>query len=128
MPGFLCLLFSLFIAYLSISLFFLFFPQFFIKKNRNSFIQNIFKTKPFQVIGHRGGLKEVPENTFAGVELAIKNQTSFELDVQKTKDGKLVLCHDYYLERLTGQKKNISELNYDEIEPLLDNVYNSYDD
>lgn len=79
-------------------------------------------------MGHRGGLKENPENTMAGVEYVIKNNISLELDIQKTKDGKYILCHDSYLHRLTGQKNYVYELNYSEIEPLLDNIYNSYDD
>lgn len=32
------------------------------------------------------------------------------------------------MHRLTGQQKYVSELTYDEIHPVLDHVYNSYDD
>lgn len=81
MTGFFCLLIYLFLAYLVISFFFLLFPQFYIKKNTNFFIRSVLNAKPFCVIAHRGGLKEFPENTFEGVEYAIKNQTSLELDV-----------------------------------------------
>lgn len=53
-------------------------------------------------MGHRGGLMENPENTMAGVEDAIKKNFCIELDLQKSKDGRFFLCHDHFLERITG--------------------------
>lgn len=54
------------------------------------------------IFAHRGGCFEVPENSMAGVENAIKNDWSLELDLNKTKDGKFILAHDANLKRLTG--------------------------
>src|SRR5438128_789012 len=43
-------------------------------------------------IGHRGAAGLAPENTFAGFDLALAlGVDGIETDVQKTKDGKLVL-------------------------------------
>lgn len=53
-------------------------------------------------MGHRGGLLEVVENSMDGVELTVSKEIGLECDVVKTKDGKYILCHDNYLERLTG--------------------------
>lgn len=49
------------------------------------------------------------------------------MDLVKTKDGKFVLCHDIHLERITGQKCDAHEINYSEIQPVLDNIFIPYD-
>ena len=41
-----------------------------------------------------------------------------ELDVQQTKDGRIIVIHDSNLKRITGLKKNVWELTYDEINAL----------
>lgn len=54
----------------------------------------------FRIIAHRGASAYAPENTMAAFQLAQKMQrTEFELDVQMSVDGKLVICHDLTLER-----------------------------
>ncbi|MGP3968934.1 glycerophosphodiester phosphodiesterase [Streptomyces sp. 6N223] len=59
------------------------------------------------VIAHRGSSGMAPENTAAAIELAIDQNADFvEIDVQRTKDGKLVNFHDCTLERTT----NVEEL------------------
>lgn len=46
------------------------------------------------VIAHRGSSGIAPENTAAAVKAAIKQDADFvEIDVQRTKDGKLVNFH-----------------------------------
>ena len=42
----------------------------------------------------------------------------FEIDVQLTKDGEVVVCHDDDLIRTTGRKIEISQCDYDELPPL----------
>lgn len=116
---------TLFLLYWAVSFFFLLFPMFKIKKP-NQIMRAYLKAKPFMVVAHRGGLMEHPENTISGVEEAIKKKYNIELDLQKSKDGKFFLCHDDFLERITGQTKNASDLNYNEINPVVDNVYTSY--
>ncbi|AJP02964.1 hydrolase [Streptomyces cyaneogriseus subsp. noncyanogenus] len=54
------------------------------------------------VIAHRGSSGMAPENTAAAVDLAIEQRSDFvEIDVQRTKDGKLVNFHDCTMERTT---------------------------
>lgn len=65
------------------------------------------------------GSAESLENTLSAFRHALKSGTDlFELDVQLTKDGKVVVSHDSTLLRSAGINKNISELNYEEIPPL----------
>ncbi|MEU3274319.1 glycerophosphodiester phosphodiesterase family protein [Saccharomonospora sp. NPDC006951] len=54
------------------------------------------------VIAHRGSSGVAPENTTAALGKAIEQGADFvEIDVQRTKDGKLVNFHDCTLERTT---------------------------
>src|SRR5260370_38201699 len=56
-----------------------------------------------KVIGHRGAASLAPENTFAGFDMALAmGVDGIETDVQRTKDGKLVLYHDDLLDKTTN--------------------------
>ncbi|WP_424768747.1 glycerophosphoryl diester phosphodiesterase membrane domain-containing protein [Paenibacillus sp. sgz302251] len=71
------------------------------------------------VSAHRGDMQEAPENSMAAVRSAIeKGFDSVEIDVQLTKDGIVVLHHDYTLRRMTGSTKRVSELTYAEVAEL----------
>ncbi|ASN04132.1 glycerophosphodiester phosphodiesterase [Virgibacillus necropolis] len=49
---------------------------------------------------HRGSLTEAPENTLPAMEKAIEhNVKAIELDVQLTKDNRLIVVHDHNLTR-----------------------------
>lgn len=61
-------------------------------------------------IAHRGlHAAGVPENSLAAFERAISRGMPFELDVQRTADGQLVIFHDAVLDRLTGSSGSIAE-------------------
>ncbi len=60
----------------------------------------------------------IPENSLKAFKLAEENNFAIELDVQITKDKKLVIYHNYDTEELCGIKKIIAENNYDEIKNL----------
>ena len=61
------------------------------------------------VYGHRGAAGEAPENTIAGFQHAIERGTRhFELDVQMSKDGKLVVVHDNKVNRTTFCRGNVN--------------------
>src|ERR1041385_6459710 len=60
------------------------------------------KTTKF-VIGHRGACAYAPENTIPSYQLAIKQGAEYvEQDLQISKDGVLVCCHDPFLERISN--------------------------
>jgi len=54
------------------------------------------------LIAHRGASYKAPESTAPAVKMALKSGIDYiELDLQRTKDGKLVIFHDQNLLRLT---------------------------
>lgn len=59
-----------------------------------------------KVVAHRGASAEAPENTLAAVRRAIaRDADTVEVDVQRTKDGALVLLHDTSLARTTNVRR-----------------------
>ncbi|QKW40159.1 glycerophosphodiester phosphodiesterase [Actinomadura sp. NAK00032] len=57
-------------------------------------------------VAHRGASAAAPENTLAAFTLAkAQNADMFELDVQETKDHKLVIMHDTTLARTTNAEQ-----------------------
>jgi glycerophosphoryl diester phosphodiesterase len=72
-----------------------------------------------KVIGHRGAAGLAPENTFAGFDLALAlGVDGIETDVQKTKDGILVLFHDDLLDRTTNGVGVLQEASWQELRQL----------
>ena len=68
---------------------------------------------------HRGASEYYPENTlssfYAGIDMGA---LGIETDVQKTKDGVLVLFHDDNTKRVTGLDSAVSHLTYEELMTL----------
>ena len=59
---------------------------------------------------HRGlHGKSIPENSIAAFELACQRGYGIELDVQLSKDGKVMVFHDYTLNRMTGMDGKVCE-------------------
>ena len=72
-----------------------------------------------KVIGHRGAASLAPENTFAGFDLAIEiGVDALETDVQRTKDGTLVLFHDARIERTTNGSGWLQHMSWRELHDL----------
>lgn len=68
---------------------------------------------------HRGDSLEAPENSLAAVRSSVEQGIdAVEIDVQLTKDGVVVLHHDYNLQRMAGVPKRVNELTYDEVARL----------
>ncbi len=71
------------------------------------------------VTAHRGGARMAPENTLSSMKYAIDALADVaEIDVQETKDGKIVLLHDTNLKRTTGFNANIWDVTYDQVSQL----------
>lgn len=69
-----------------------------------------------QVIAHRGGAAEAPENTWAAVEhTAGLGLAWMETDLRVTSDRVVVLSHDPGLARTTGEDVLIRDLAWDEL-------------
>jgi len=64
------------------------------------------------IYAHRGARGDAPENTMSAFKKALlMNADGIELDVQLTKDGELVICHDHTIDRTsngTGWIKDFS--------------------
>lgn len=78
-------------------------------------------------IAHRGASDEVAENTLASLRRAIAHDVDLvEIDVQRTRDGAVVLMHDSTLLRTTNVREvfphrgpwRVGDLTYDEIRRL----------
>ena len=68
---------------------------------------------PVLTIAHRGASAYAPENTLAALRTAIEIRCDMaEVDVQRTRDGVLVLVHDTDLARTTGSRKKVAALTY----------------
>lgn len=72
----------------------------------------------FQPVGHRGLCRHAPENTLAGFAACIDLKIGFELDVRRSRDGRLVCIHDDTLDRTTNGSGKVSEQTLDELRQL----------
>ncbi|MEU9120697.1 glycerophosphodiester phosphodiesterase family protein [Streptomyces sp. NPDC048506] len=80
-----------------------------------------------ETVAHRGASSYAPENTLASIDEAARLGIEWvENDVQRTKDGELVILHDNSLARTTNVKKvfpdrspwNVADFTLKEIEKL----------
>jgi len=89
-----------------------------------------------QIWTHRGN--PGPENTLEGFSQAwIDGIRHFETDIHCTSDGVLVLAHDSDISRLTGQRKEIRDVTWQELQEhkidgefdwtTLDELHTQYD-
>jgi glycerophosphoryl diester phosphodiesterase len=60
----------------------------------------------------------VPENSLKAFELACQRGYGIELDVQLSRDGTVMVFHDYTLIRMTGCDKKLCELDASELREL----------
>ncbi len=71
------------------------------------------------VVAHRGDWRYAPENSLMAIDNAIKMGVDIvEIDVQRTKDGHIIVMHDATLNRTTTGKGNISDWTLDSIRTL----------
>ena len=81
-------------------------------------------TRPPLTIAHRGASAYAPENTLSAIRQGVELGSDLvEVDVQRTRDGALVLVHDANLARTTDAERvlprrspwRVSDLTHDEI-------------
>ena len=81
----------------------------------NSCISN----KDILVVGHRGAMGHVLENTIESIQKAIElNVDGIEIDVFKSKTGELVVYHDPFLSRLSNSNAFIEQISLDSIKKV----------
>ena len=72
-----------------------------------------------KVTAHRGYSGCYPENTMLAFQKAAEaGADEIELDVQLSRDGRVMVFHDEALERLTGHKEFLRDLDYKELKEL----------
>ena len=72
-----------------------------------------------EIIAHRGASHDAPENTLAAIQLAWRQGAdAVEVDVQLSKDGKLVVIHDDNTKRSGGFARKVGAQTLDELRRL----------
>lgn len=80
------------------------------------------------VIAHRGSNKVAPQNTMPAFRQAIEEGTDgFETDVHLTKDGQLVICHNYTVDETSDGTGLITSYTLEELKKLDFGSYFSED-
>ena len=82
-------------------------------------------TTLLKAYAHRGlHGNEIPENSLKAFKAAKDNNYGMELDVQLSKDGKVMVFHDSNLLRMTGFDSKLNQLTLEELKRLtLNNTY-----
>ncbi|MDE7312304.1 MAG: glycerophosphodiester phosphodiesterase [Eubacterium sp.] len=71
------------------------------------------------VWAHRGASAYAPENTLAAFQQAAETGADgIELDVQKTKDGRLVVIHDETVDRVSRASGWVRDFTYEELRKI----------
>ncbi len=70
-------------------------------------------------IGHRGAACHAPENTLAAIRAGISLGVDFiELDIQSTRDDRLIVIHDQSVDRTTNGTGFVSDLTGAQVQAL----------
>jgi glycerophosphoryl diester phosphodiesterase len=73
----------------------------------------------FIMVAHRGASAYAPEHTLKAYELGIQQGATYtEVDLQMTKDGKLIAMHDETVNRTTNGKGFVKQLTLKQIKKL----------
>ena len=68
------------------------------------------------VISHRGANVYAPQNTLPAFERSLAlGVDGFETDVHLSRDGKLVLCHNYTIDKTSNGKGSISQMTLSQL-------------
>ncbi len=72
-----------------------------------------------EIIAHRGLATKNVENSIPAFLDAVNNGAdAIELDIHETRDGKIIVFHDYDLNRLFGLNLNIYDAGWDQLSSL----------
>lgn len=69
-----------------------------------------------QIWGHRGASGSRPENTLSSFEEAVReNADGVELDIQLSRDGQIVVCHDETIDRTSDGSGYVKDYTLEEL-------------
>ncbi|OES45786.1 glycerophosphodiester phosphodiesterase [Domibacillus iocasae] len=70
-------------------------------------------------VAHRGASGYAPENTMAAFDKAVDMKADYiEIDVQRSKDGELVIIHDTKVDRTTDGTGYVKDLTFEQLRSL----------
>jgi glycerophosphoryl diester phosphodiesterase len=75
--------------------------------------------KQVENVAHRGATGYAPENTIVAFDLAVDMKADYiEIDVQRSKDGELVVIHDTTVDRTTDGTGKVGNLTFEQLRDL----------
>lgn len=77
-----------------------------------------FKNRYYAHRGFHDNKNGAPENSIKAMQLAVEQGYGIELDVQLTKDEKVVVFHDTDLKRVCGVAAKVNSMTYEELQRL----------
>ena len=82
-------------------------------------IREAYSTGRTLVFGHRGAMAGAPMNTLAAFQLAVEQGADgIELDVHLSKDGQIVVLHDFAVDATTNGQGDITDMTLSELKQL----------
>lgn len=70
-------------------------------------------------VAHRGASGYAPENTISAFDKGVEMKADYiEIDVQRSKDGELVIIHDTTVDRTTDGTGKVKDLTFEEMRSL----------
>jgi glycerophosphoryl diester phosphodiesterase len=70
-------------------------------------------------VAHRGATGYAPENTIAAFDKGVEMKADYiEIDVQRSKDGELVIIHDTTVDRTTDGTGRVKDLSFEQLRSL----------
>ncbi|CAM3927584.1 glycerophosphodiester phosphodiesterase [Mesobacillus zeae] len=81
--------------------------------------ESVGELRKFDNVAHRGASGYAPENTIAAFDKAVDMKADYiEIDVQRSKDGKLVVIHDTTVDRTTDGTGAVKDLTFEQLRSL----------
>ena len=72
-----------------------------------------------EIVAHRGASFDAPENTLSAMKLAWKQKADgIEVDIHLSKDGKIVVIHDFDTKRTGGGEGKIVDQTWEQMQHL----------
>lgn len=85
----------------------------------HEYFQPVNPPRSFQVMEHRGAMKQAPENVRSSIDKAVESGFEWvEIDVRLTKDHRHVILHDEEVNKVTNGTGPIVELTLAEVKQL----------